>query len=61
MDVGVHGANGAHALKRVALDHNTVQGRAPGHLRPTVVNNVLDRTDRPESATDITALVCDRS
>lgn len=61
MDAGVHGANGTSALKRVALDHSTAQGRAPGLLRRTVVNIVKDRTDRPGTATNITALVRNRS
>ena len=57
MEDGVRGENGAHALKRVALDHSTAPRRAPGLLHPMEVISVLERTKRRGTATLITALV----
>lgn len=53
MVVGVHGANGAHALKRVALGHSTAVGPVPIqvlHMEGTIA---LDNKKRRESATPI--------
>lgn len=57
MEVGVRGENGAPALNRVALDHSTAPGRAPGLFHRTEVNSVLGRTKRRGTATLIIVLV----
>lgn len=57
MEGGVRGGNGAHALHHVAVDHNTVPGRAPGLLPRTEVDSVLGRTKKRGTATLITAQV----
>lgn len=56
MEVGVRGENGAPALNRVALDHSTAPGRAPGLFHRTEVNSVLGRTKRRGTATLIIVL-----
>lgn len=57
MVVGVRGANGTHALKRVALDHNTAVGSAITQLQHTEGNIVQERVKRPGTATRIPAQV----
>lgn len=54
---GVHGANGAHALKRVALDHSTAIVPVPTPLQHTEGNSVPEREQRRGTATQNNAQV----
>lgn len=57
MVVGIHGPNGAHALKRVALEHNTANATAINQDQHMAASTVLDRAERPRNALTIPALV----
>ena len=53
----MHGANGAHALKRVALDHSTAIVPVPTPLQHTEGNSVPEREQRRGTATQNNAQV----
>lgn len=58
MVAGVHGVTGAHALKRVTLDHSTAHDPVLGPLRHMEENRARDKLNRQELATRSFALVC---
>ena len=58
MVAGVHGVNGAHALKRVALDHSTAHDPVLGPLQHMEENDARDKLNRQELVTRSFALVC---
>ena len=58
MVAGVHGVAGAHALKRVALDHSTANDPVLGPLRHMEENHARDKINRQELVTRSFALVC---
>ena len=51
MVAGALGANGAHALKRVALDLSTANGPVLSPLQHMEENRAKDKKNRPGSAT----------
>lgn len=51
MVAGVHGVTGAHALKRVALDHSTANDPVLGPLRHMEENHARDKLNRQELVT----------
>lgn len=58
MVAGVHGVTGAHALKRVALDHSTANDPVLGPLRHMEENHARDKLNRQELVTRSFAPVC---
>ena len=58
MVAGVHGVTGAHALKRVALDHSTANDPVLGPLRHMEENHARDKRNRQELVTRSFAPVC---
>lgn len=58
MVAGVHGVTGAHALKRVALDHSTANDPVLGPLRHMEENYARDKLNRQELVTRSFAPVC---
>ena len=57
MAVGVPGADGAHALKRVALEHNTAVGTAINRNQHTEERNALDKVEIRGNAVPVHAQV----
>ena len=55
--VGAHGENGAHALKRVALEHSTAVGPARIQGLRMEGDSALEKTRRPGTVTQILAQV----
>lgn len=55
--VGAHGENGAHALRRVALEHSTAVG--PARIQGLCMegDSALEKTRRPGTVTQILAQV----
>ena len=58
MVAGVHGVTGAHALKRVALDHSTARDPVLSPLQHMEENHARDKLSRQELVTRSFALVC---
>lgn len=55
--VGAHGENGAHALRRVALEHSTAVGPARIQGLRMEGDSALEKTRRPGTVTQILAQV----
>ena len=58
MVAGVHGVTGAHALKRVVLDHSTAHDPVLSPLHHMEENHARDKLNRQEPVTRSFVLVC---